>query len=300
MTGNFPSGWALMKPQQTIDPAQFNKMWATGNYIATRKRDGNRGHIITAGENTRIWSRNGTLEWTTKLPHIIRDFAKAPAGYLVDVELHTMEEGTHSFQNSMNNSPEEILWSAFDLLKVDGSMTNQSYRERSTMVGHLEDSLSKDHWGGGVFFHLPDHADYDLALKRVEEAKCEGLVVWDADAPHQLNTNGNTKRGRSWKIKPRMTEDLVVTKVNFCADPSLGCGSLKLARMIQKGAPLEHIKAPVGSFDLEFDRIDALQTSTPFIVEVSHYGEDDNGNLVFAKVLRKRDDLRQDFGIEIA
>lgn len=297
MTGAFPQGWALMKPQQTIKPEEFNAMWKTGNYIPTRKRDGNRGHIITAGEQTRIWSRNGTLDWTDKLAHIAHNFFSAPPGYLIDVELHTDDEGTKSFQKAMNSSPEDVRWSAFDLLRLDGSLTNQSYDQRSSLLGHLEDQIDRSNWGGGVFFHLPEFADYDEALRQVEAAKCEGIVLWDRNAPHQLNLNGNTKRGKSWKIKVRQTEDLVVLRVNPGVNPSLGCGTLKVARQIVAGCPLEPINAPLGSFDVAFDRIAAMTAQTPFIVEVEHYGEDDNGNLVFPKVLRRRDDLMGDFGL---
>ena len=72
----FPQGWALQKPVQTIDPEEFNRMWRQGKLIGTRKRDGNRAHIITAGENTRVYSRNGTLDWTDRLAHVARAFGK--------------------------------------------------------------------------------------------------------------------------------------------------------------------------------------------------------------------------------
>lgn len=294
---DYPAGWALMKPQQTIEPEKFNVMWPTGNYIATRKRDGNRGHIMTAGAKTRIYSRNGTLDWTEKLEHLIPTFERAPHGLLIDVELHTMEEGTSEFQNAMNNNPEEIHWSGFDVLGLDGRFVNNPYRDRYAYISQLEDTLPTSHWGGGIFFNLPGNAKYEDVLERIKKAKCEGVVIWDARAPHALNTRGNTKRGQSWKIKPRMTEDLVVTKVNACADPSLGCGSLNVARMTSPGMPLKPIKAAIGSFELGFDRHEALRLQKDFIVEVSHYGEDENGNLTFAKVVRLRNDLLADFGM---
>lgn len=296
--GAYPAGWALMKPQQTIDPAEFAKRWRTGRYIPTRKRDGNRAHIVTSGETTRVYSRNGTLDWTDKVAHIAHAFRKAPSGLLLDVELHTMEEGTRAFQDAMNNDPETIHWSAFDLLRVDGSMTMRPYRERSDYAMQLQQALNIEYNGGGVFFHLPENATYDEALARIARAKCEGIVLWNADAPHIVNLNGNTKRGESWKIKPRTTEDLVVLGVNAPKDASqgLGCASLKVARRLEDGT-LRPIKAPLGSFDVRFDRHAALRTKTPFVIEVSHFGEDENGNLVFPKVLFCRPDLHIDFGI---
>lgn len=298
MSAIFPTGWALMKPQQTIDPAEFERRWRTGRLIPTRKRDGNRAHIVTAGGSARVYSRNGTLDWTDKVPHIAHAFGKAPSGLIVDVELHTMDEGTRAFQDAMNNDPEEIRWSAFDVLRMDGSMTMRPYRERSDFVMQMQRALDIEFDGGGVFFHLPEHATYQDVLDRIAKAKCEGVVVWDADAPHIVNTNGNTKRGLSWKIKPRLTEDLVVLAVNAPKDASLGlgCASLKVARRLEDGT-LQPIKAPLGSFDVRFDRHAALRMPTPFVVEVSHFGEDENGNLVFPKVLFCRPDLHADFGI---
>lgn len=296
----FPAGWALQKPLQTIDPAEFDRMWRRGGYIPTRKRDGNRGHILTGGDRTRIYSRNGTLDWTEKLEHIAHHWKNAPEGYLVDVELHTRAEGVNSFQNAMNSNPENVLWSAFDLLRLDGTLTTEEYSQRSGLLGHLEDHVGHgDYWGGGVFYNLPENATYAQVLKQIDRDRCEGVVVWDGRAPHALNLNGNTKRGKSWKIKPRMTEDLVVIGRNAPKDASLGlgCASLKLARQIVKGMPLEPIKAPVGTFDASFDRHAAMTMDMPYVVEVSHFGEDENGNLTFPKILRLRPDLHADFGI---
>ena len=294
----FPAGWALMKPQQTIEPTEFERRWRTGRMIPTRKRDGNRAHIVTGGGSARVYSRNGTLDWTDKVPHIAHAFKKAPSGLLLDVELHTPDEGTRAFQDAMNKDPESIVWSAFDMLRLDGSMTMQPYRERSNYLMQMERALDIEFHGGGVFFHLPENATYQVVLDRIAKAQCEGVVVWDADAPHIVNTNGNTKRGQSWKIKPRTTEDLVVLAVNAPKDASLGlgCSSLKVARRLEDGT-LQPIKAPLGSFDVRFDRHAALRMTTPFVVEVSHFGEDENSNLVFPKVLFCRPDLHADFGI---
>lgn len=298
MDGSFPTGWALMKPQQTIDPAEFNAMWRRGGFEATLKRDGNRAHIVTAGPNTRIYSRNGTLDWTDRLPHIAAHWAKASAGFIVDVELHTEKEGTRSFQDAMNADPDEILWSPFDLLRVDGSMNSATRAERVTLLNALVSLVGYgSHYGGGIFFHLPENATYEEALARIAKAKCEGLVIWDLSAPHIVNTNGNTKRGRSWKIKPKVTEDLVVLSQTPSKDPALGVGTLKVARRDEETGALTAIKAPLGSFDLGFDRRAATGLVAPYVVEVSHFGEDDNGNLVFPKVLRTRPDLHADFGI---
>ena len=292
----FPTGWALQKPVQTIDPDEFNRRWRNGSLIATAKRDGNRGHIITAGANTRIYSRNGTLDWTGNLPHIAADWALAPEGYLVDVELHTANEGTSAFQDAMNADPSRVLWSAFDLLRLDGRNAMDGYRRRKATLDMLMESVGNNARGEGIDFDLDPAATYDDALAAIETAGIEGLVVWDRLAPHALNTNGNTKRGQSWKIKIRQTEDLVVTGWNpNKGDPSLGAGSLELSRRGPDGRLTKAGK--VGSFDKSFDRHAAMRATTPYIVEVSHYGIDENQNMTFPKIERRRDDLMTDYGL---
>lgn len=297
MDGSFPIGWALQKPQQTIDPAEFARRWRSGSLIATKKWDGNRGHVVSAGAATRIWSRNGTVELTARLPHLVDHFASAPTGLLFDVELHVHGEGTEALTAAMNGDASEVRAAAFDLLRLDGSMTNQGYGQRLSLLQHQMDMLH----GGSAFpvdhFPLGDTADHEEVLRRVVQKKIEGVVIADRNAPHALNLNGNTKRGLSWKIKQRHTEDLVVVGVNKCSDPSLGIGSVKVARRLAD-ATLSPIKGPIGSFGLPFDRRLAATTALPFVVEVSHFGEDERGNLVFPKVERARPDLHIDFGIE--
>jgi len=296
--GAFPTGWALQKPQQTIEPGEFERRWRAGGLTATRKRDGNRLHIVTAGRNTRVWSRNGTTDLTEKLAHIAHHYAAAPAGYILDGEGHTAGEGTESYQWALNHRPEDILFSAFDALSLDGDLQKKPWSARRSWLDGLDEALGRRAgiFGGGVCFDLPDNPTYDDVLKRIDEDRCEGVVIWDERAPHQLNTNGNTKRGQCWKIKVRQTEDLVVTMVHPCADPALGCGALSVARRISPDGPLEPL-GKVGSFALPFERQAALSANLPFVVEVSHFGEDDRANLVFATVERARPDLHGDFGI---
>lgn len=296
MDGSFPKGWALQKPQQTIEPAEFERRWRNGSLVATRKRDGNRAHIVTAGAATRIWSRNGTVDLTEKLPHIVARYTKAPTGRIIDGEVHTPDEGTENYQDAMNRDPRDVVFSPFDMLTIDGSTDNWGMERRTDWLGHMEDVLGSDPTvqGGGVFFHLPDNATYAEVLRRIEAAKCEGVVVWDRAGLHVPNRNGNTKRGAAWKIKPRQTEDLIVVGANACADPSLGAGSLKLARLVD-GRLVPAGK--VGSFEKTFDRVAALRRADRYVVEVSSYGVDERQNFVFGKITRIRPDLHADMGL---
>lgn len=296
----FPAGWALQKPEQTIDPDEFMRMWNRNLLIPTRKRDGNRAHIVTAADETRIYSRNGTLDWTDRLPHIAHHFAKAPRGWLFDVELHTIEEGTFGLQTAMNGDTSEIMVSPFDMLRLDGSDAHHAYEDRLLRVDNFMQVFNAfPVTTMGVKYPLDNIRGYDDVLREIERRGMEGFVFWDRTAPHALNLNGNTKRGRAWKVKIRQTEDLVATGWNANkGDPSLGVGSLELKRYDENGRLVKAGK--VGSFDRQFDRIAAMHRADHYVVEVSHYGLDENGNMTFPKIERLRDDLASDFGMPIA
>ena len=293
----FPAGWALQKPQQTIEPELFERKWRAKELIATLKRDGNRAHVITAGENTRIYSRNGTLDWTDKLSHLVHAYSDAKPGWMIDVELHTLEEGTHSFQKAMNEDPTDIFSSPFDMIRVTGQDAVLGYEQRKANVDQfMEAHNSYPITTNGVNIELDPYATYDDVLKVIEARGIEGMVMWDRKAPHLLNLKGNTKRGQSWKIKIRQTEDLYVAGWNANkGDPALGAGSLNLMRVNEAGRRVKAGK--VGSFDKSFDRHEAITREKDYIVEVSHYGIDENGNMTFPKVERYRDDLSADYGL---
>lgn len=296
----FPNNWALQKPHQTIEPEAFNRMWRLGMLLPTRKRDGNRAHIVTAGANTRIYSRNGTLDWSDKLAHVKHHFAKAPEGWLFDVEAHTLDESTFDFQNAMNNDPSQIMVSPFDMIRVDGSDINAPYEERfDRLKAFMQVFNTFPVTTMGVEYPLDEIKGYDCVLREIERRKMEGMVFWDRKGPHALNLNGNTKRGRAWKVKIRQTEDLIATGWNpNKGDPSLGAGSLELKRYDENNKLV--MAGKVGSFDKNFDRHAVMTRADHYVVEVSHYGLDENGNMVFPKIERMRDDLAGDFGLMIA
>lgn len=293
----FPAGWALQKPKQDIDPDVFTRMWRAGSLIALKKYNGHRGHIVTAGANTRIYSRNGTVDLTSKLPHLVEQYAKAPMDLVIDGEIFVQStETTEALQLAMNSNALETSFAAFDMLDLQGKLHKTPYEARLRALGEIMAKTGKsDPAFLAETLPLAAGAGYDEALSLVEKLNIEGIVAWDRRGIHKLNTAGNTKRGDAWKIKIRKTEDLIATQVHACADSSLGCGSLSVARRLSDGAlqPL----GKVGSFEVGFDRHAALLMKAPFAVEVSHYGEDDNGNLMFAKVIGTRLDLHRDLQI---
>lgn len=292
----FPTGWALQKPVQTIEPSDFERMWRSGQLIGTRKRDGHRGHILTAGNDTQVFSRNGSVNHTEQLGHIAKAFAGAPPGLLVDVELHTPDEGTFSLQRAMNDNPESIRFSEFDLIDLNGQIADKGFEVRRKALTDLMDTVGRDtrYWGGGTDYDLPVEASYDDVLARIDRDRIEGVVVWHRAGIHKLNRNGNTKRGQCWKIKVRTVEDVFVTRVNRTPDGS-GIVTIEVSRPLN-GGPAEPI-GKIGSFTAGFDRSAALASSGRFMVQISHFGEDDNGNLVFPKAELLRPDLHADYGL---
>lgn len=292
-----PSNIAFQKPQQTIEPQEFNRLMAAGRLGLYDKIDGHRVHLLTAGANSRITSRNGTLDMSEQLPMLTRALATMAEGYMIDAELHVPGEGTEALQAALNDRLDTPRVAAFDILRLDMANARDGYAERRKLLSAFVDTENRT-----APFHLAPKSElgattrYDDVLAYVEARGIEGVVAWDVTAPHLVNMNGNVKRGSSWKIKIRQTEDFVATRANPCGDPSLGVGSLEISRLVD-GKLVKLGK--VGSFEREFDRHAAMTAVMPMIVEISHYGEDDRGaNLTFAKILRARPDLHAQFGID--
>lgn len=291
-----PTNIAFQKPQQTIEPQEFNRLMAAGRIGLYDKIDGHRVHLLTAGADSRITSRNGTLDMSEQLPMLTRALATMPSGYMIDAELHVPGEGTEALQTALNDRLDTPRVAAFDILRLDMANARDDYAVRRKLLRAFIDTEKRQ-----APFHLAPKSAldattrYDDVIAYIESRGIEGVVAWDMTAPHLVNMNGNVKRGSSWKIKIRQTEDMVATRANPCADPSLGVGSLEISRMVD--GKLVRL-GKVGSFEREFDRHAAMTAAMPMIVEVSHYGQDEQrNNLLFAKIVRARPDLHSQFGI---
>lgn len=291
-----PTNIAFQKPQQTIEPEEFNRLMSAGRICLFDKIDGHRVHLLTAGTNSRITSRNGTLDMSEQLPVLMRTVMTMPSGYMIDAELHVPGEGTEALQAALNEGLISPRIAAFDILRLDMANAHDSYAERRKLLQAFIDTENRE-----AQFHLAPKsalnttARYDDVINYIKVRGIEGVVAWDMKAPHLVNMNGNVKRGSSWKIKVRQTEDLIATRANPCGDPSLGVGSLEISRMV--GDKLIKV-GKIGSFEREFDRHAAVTVQMPIVVEVSHYGQDEQrSNLLFAKIVRARPDLHGQFGI---
>lgn len=293
---SYPKGFAPHKPQQTITLLQFLEVLKNGGY-ATKKYDGNRCHILVMDNgDIQIFSRNGTLNWSGSLPNTIEHIKtlNIPNNSFVDAELYIPnQENVEAVQLIVNSGSDEKGAKAeaelnpklavFDVLYYQGiDMVKKPLEERlKTFEGHVSEQVH--------YVERREITTLEDAMELVKKEGIEGLVLVDPNAPHNLNYNGNTKRGNLWKIKIRPTEDMVATSFTMSKDPSLGVGTLKVYRYNPEIKAL--CVGNVGSFEVSFDRKEAVNYNYPIAIEVSHFGLTKKGHLNFPKIIRRREDL---------
>lgn len=294
----YPQDFAPQKPQQSITPDELKRVLVAGA-VTTKKYNGHRVHIIVTqlGE-IKFYSQNGTQDWTPYLPRLQDAFRSLdlPLNTFLDGELYVpSKEAVEAVQAIVNTGSiakgiegEARLQptvAIFDVLIYNGTeIYKNSYEQRTQLIRQIIRTHQLYHVAAEVQIQ-----DFDHAMSLVETSGWEGLVVADRSASAKVNLNGNTKRGSLWKLKIRTTEDLIATGFTPAKDLSLGVGSLNILRRVNG----QWSKAgKVGSFEVLFDRHAATNATVyPMVVEVSHFGADEAGNLTFPKVVRARPDL---------
>jgi ATP-dependent DNA ligase len=302
----FPFNWAPCKPKQTLSDAEFAAI--SSDFIASKKYDGNRCHLLTfADGSVHIFSIAGTLEWTGCLPRLIESVSQLqlPPNSFLDAELYIPNiETTESIQLVINSGSDTLgaaneaklnpNCACFDVLVWNGQPVYKlPYRERLKFIPVI--SGSRLHPAKTYTFTALSEG-----RKIIEEEGIEGLVLADPKAAHNLNFNGNVKRGRSWKLKARYTEDFLATACTSASNPEtgefLGTGTLDISRRDETNNTFTP-NGKIGSFEVTFDRVAAYNTEFPIVVEVMHFGRDTRGNLLFPKVIRRRPDLEHEWKI---
>ncbi|MFH1796599.1 MAG: DNA ligase D [Pseudomonadota bacterium] len=176
-----------------------------GQWLAEMKYDGYRALIAVAGEQARIFTRNG-LDWTDKFPGIAA--AAAALGVdsaLIDSEIVAFDRnGKTDFstlQKAIKAGGKDLSCFAFDLLELDGQdLTQLPLIERKAKLEGLigsgnEPLLYSTHITGRA-------AD---VFRQVCAAGHEGIVAKRADDPYRSG------RGRSWlKVKCTKRQEFVV------------------------------------------------------------------------------------------
>jgi ATP-dependent DNA ligase len=288
-----PANWALQKPQQRMDPKLFDRLNAEGHLTNMRKYNGFRAHVLTSAAGARIWSRNWSIDYTPMFPHLAASFDGQPEGLVVDAELYVHGiDTTGAIQAAINGrgGDQQARLGVFDMLDLDGRLASMPQDRRFQLVEAFTDRL-------GTSVHraqVCEASSYARMEDLIRTMDWEGVVSWDRRAAHKLNTNGNVKRGESWKIKRTITEDLVVTKTVGGVGPDMIGAVFHLARQVDGSlAPA----GKVGSWGRELDLNWVRGRSSGCVVEVRHFGIDEAGNMEFPKILRGRPDLDRDFDL---
>ncbi len=290
--------FTVQKPRQEISSEELAFVLRNGA-IVNKKYNGNRCHILIGKKSkAQAFSIGGTVNISPCIPDLLDNISclGLPEHSYIDAELYVPNDvenpedlqpilGAGDFEKGAKAARElKPKLAVFDTAFLAGQpIYSLGYGKRLDLVKNLavED-----------FFHVTTEVtieSYAQGLNLVRSKRWEGLVIWDKEAPNVVNFNGNVKRGRAWKLKDRITEDLLAVGWNPTkATVNLGVGSLKVSEWAND---TWQAIGDIGSFEVTFDRFKAMTDSYPYRIEVSHFGRDSRGKLLFPKIIRKRTDL---------
>lgn len=265
---------ATQKPQQEITEAQLKLLQQDNKVDITRKYNGFHVDIFRQQGNLYITSHGAVLLYNAMLPTLTAELADiVREGDFLVGELTGIADSTEHIQDCLNQQQDDKLEvrlydcmfqhnnPIWELPLAERITYYQAYKsDRVRAVQHLEPTLS---------------LQQQLAL--CKENNWEGTVIADLAARANLNVNGNVKRGRLWKNKPKMTQEFVVEVCKLDKNGQI----LTLRAYNLDGTPA----GTLGSFEVTFSK---QPRQGKFMVEVAYCGKDSNGNLVFPVVLRER------------
>ncbi|MEK7556682.1 MAG: hypothetical protein AAB538_01770, partial [Patescibacteria group bacterium] len=192
----------LAKPQHSIKEALATRLEGEGNLIITRKRDGNRAHIVLLPNGiVRIYSR-GIDDITERFPWIVEALQRRvgcmrlPA--LLDGELIAVTENDSddfpTLTMVMKRSPLEaqnlqrskgpVRFLLLDAPVWAGKSTSTlSAQERLALVSHVVTDI-EGHDRPWPVLYVPPILDHSLGAARllVREKKWEGFVLYHREA----------------------------------------------------------------------------------------------------------------------
>ena len=176
-----------------------------GQWLAEMKYDGYRALIAVAGEQARIFTRNG-LDWTDKFPGIAA--AAAALGVdsaLIDSEIVAFDKNGRTdfstLQKAIKAGGKDLSCFAFDLLELDGQdLTKLPLIERKAKLEGLVGSANEP-----LLYSTHITGRAADVFRQVCAAGHEGIVAKRADDPYRSG------RGRSWlKVKCTKRQEFVV------------------------------------------------------------------------------------------
>ena len=287
-----PTDWALQKPLAVYDRELVNHLIKQNRIIAEKKYNGHRIHIVVNNQGEVLChSRGNKAVMNAYIPQTVHhiESLRLPTNTVLDGEIYIPNKG----EKENTDLLQKVISCG------DTELGKQREAELSPQIA-LFDCIS---WGGENLVLKPYkdrfercaasgkvHSaevmpikDLDDGLSKIRDHGIEGLVLWDALGPHKLNTAGNTKRGRAYKLKPEIEEDLLA--LGFKEGTGQGSGMVGTLRLGKKVGNQVIDVGEVGSGLTQIQKIQLTNTAIyPFVVEVKHFGYDDKGRVTMPRV----------------
>jgi len=205
---NSPCGvFKFLRPQlaKTAKEKLIKKVEGNDRYIAEMKLD---GHRCLLGSNV-AWSRIGK-----DIGCLSHAQAELPKGYLLDGEIIPREgaEGSDRVSNLRAESPESLVFSAFDILYFDGKYVgDRAWSERrNLLISVVRDDMKNITLS--EIYQMSENSTADLMQIALERGH-EGIMIKDVQAPYKANSRS------SW-AKLKFTDNYDVVIVDCEAKPS--------------------------------------------------------------------------------
>jgi bifunctional non-homologous end joining protein LigD len=177
------------------------------DWIFETKYDGYRALAAIAGDQVRIYTRNGN-DWTERFASLVPPLGKLTKGSaLIDGEICTIVDGRSDFatmQDAMRSGA-ALTYFAFDVLEIDGeSLEKLPLIERKERLRELLGPIGGKRSGPLLFSdHVRGHGQ--KVYRAMCEAQQEGIIAKLAQSPYRH------ERSKSWlKIKCLQRQEFVI------------------------------------------------------------------------------------------
>jgi bifunctional non-homologous end joining protein LigD len=175
------------------------------NWVFETKYDGYRAIAAVAGDQVRIYTRNGN-DWTEKFGSLVPPLAKVTKGAaLIDGEICALSNGRSDFASMQDAfaSGTALTYFVFDLLELDGeNLERLPLIERKEKLRKL---IGRSKATGAIQFsdHVRGHGQE--VFQAMCDAHQEGVIAKLADSPYRH------ERTKTWlKIKCLQRQEFVI------------------------------------------------------------------------------------------
>jgi bifunctional non-homologous end joining protein LigD len=225
-----------------------------GEWLHEIKFDGYRAIAAVAGENARIYTRNGH-DWSGRFAQLIPPLnALACESALLDGEIVVMDaEGrTHfgALQDAIAEGKSGMRYYLFDLLELDGEdLRKRPLGERKQALKELFDASETN---GALLYSDHVKGSGQGVFDRACDLKLEGIISKRADAPYRSGRTAN------WlKSKCGMEQEFVIIGWRPSNKPKRPFSSLLLG--VREGGKLRYAgRVGSGYSDTRLDKLSAL------------------------------------------